>query len=74
MPRTSVHEIVVNHEWCKRCGICTAFCPKQVFEADAEGTVTVARLEACISCELCERLCPDLAIRLVWGTPEDKPA
>lgn len=57
--------IAINTEWCKRCGICVAFCPKTVFDADADGAVIVARLEDCIDCELCERMCPDLAITLV---------
>ncbi|MFP4534879.1 MAG: 4Fe-4S dicluster domain-containing protein [Alkalispirochaetaceae bacterium] len=64
-PRVEV--IVINQEWCKRCGICTAFCPKKVLDEAEDGTVSVARPEACISCELCERLCPDLAIELIWG-------
>jgi 2-oxoglutarate ferredoxin oxidoreductase subunit delta len=61
-----VQAIQIKQEWCKRCGICTAFCPKNVFDEAADGTVSVARPEACISCELCERLCPDLAIELIW--------
>lgn len=61
-----VQSIEINQGWCKRCGICTAFCPKQVFHEAEDGTVTVARPEECISCELCERLCPDLAIELLW--------
>lgn len=64
MARKKIEAILINQEWCKRCGICSAFCPKSVFETDEEGTVTVARLDACIVCELCERMCPDLAIRL----------
>ena len=66
MQGKDVTSIVINQEWCKRCGICSAFCPKNVFETDAEGTVSIVNLEACISCELCERMCPDLAITLVW--------
>ena len=61
-----VAAIVVNQSWCKQCGICVAFCPKSVFEQAPDGSVTVARAEACISCEICERLCPDLAIELQW--------
>lgn len=60
-----VETIEINQEWCKRCGICVAFCPKNVFDEERDGTVRVVRLENCISCELCERLCPDLAIELI---------
>lgn len=60
-----IQSIEINQEWCKRCGICVSFCPKKVFDADREGTVEVARVEECIFCELCERLCPDLAITLI---------
>lgn len=67
---TTITEITINQAWCKRCGICSAFCPKNVFETDSEGFVTVARLSECIACELCERMCPDMAIHLV---PEDPP-
>ena len=63
--RNRIDSILINQEWCKRCGICVAFCPKHVFEDDEEGTVSVPRPEDCIYCELCERLCPDLAITLV---------
>ena len=65
-----IESIDINAEWCKRCGICVAFCPKHVFDADSEGTVLVARPEDCIDCEICERLCPDLAITLVRKTTE----
>lgn len=63
--RKKIAAIEINHEWCKRCGICVSFCPKTVFDADIEGVVSVPRLEDCIYCELCERMCPDLAITLV---------
>jgi len=48
--------------WCKRCGICIAFCPKQVLEADKDAYPTVKDLEQCSACRLCEMRCPDFAI------------
>jgi 2-oxoglutarate ferredoxin oxidoreductase subunit delta len=47
--------------WCKKCGICVAFCPKQVYRCD-DKCVHVERPEECIGCRFCEMHCPDLAI------------
>lgn len=65
--RLKVKEIIVNADWCKGCGICVAFCPTQVFDMSKEKIPVVARLEKCISCDLCELRCPDVAITLVKG-------
>jgi len=56
--------IKVNKEWCKRCGICIDFCPKNVLKADEDGFPKVVNKEACIQCKLCEFRCPDFAIRI----------
>lgn len=50
--------------WCKKCGICAAFCPKNVIEQDHDGSPYVARPEDCIECLLCETRCPDFAIKV----------
>ncbi|MBI4964571.1 MAG: 4Fe-4S binding protein [Desulfomonile tiedjei] len=55
--------------WCKRCGNCVAFCPKNTLETDEWGYPYVARPESCISCHLCEKLCPDFAITVGEKTP-----
>ena len=49
--------------WCKGCGICAAFCPRQVLKIIDE-KVTVVDEEKCIRCGLCELRCPDYAIWL----------
>ena len=56
--------ILVSENWCKRCGICIAFCPNKVLENDESGRVVVAKPEQCIACKICERLCPDFAINI----------
>ncbi len=53
--------IRVKLEWCKGCGICIAFCPKNVLEMK-DGKVRIARSDDCIKCMLCELRCPDFAI------------
>ncbi|MGD8564597.1 MAG: 4Fe-4S binding protein [Desulfarculaceae bacterium] len=50
--------------WCKRCGNCVAFCPRQALAADEWGHPVLIKPERCTSCRLCEMLCPDFAIRV----------
>jgi len=58
-------EVSINREWCKGCGICVAFCPKEVLVMDHEGKACWAHAEKCKKCGLCELRCPDVAIELV---------
>lgn len=62
-------KLEINTEWCKGCGICVAFCPKQVLALNRKDKSEVVRLEDCIACMLCELRCPDLAIE-VTATPK----
>ena len=55
--------LTVDKNWCKGCGICVAFCPKNVLEIK-DGKVNIKDLEACIQCGQCELRCPDFAIYL----------
>ena len=54
----------IDRDWCKGCGICVHFCPKNVLELDEADKVIAARAEDCIACKLCEIRCPDLAIEI----------
>ncbi len=56
--------ITINSNWCKQCGICAAFCPKNVFELDENKRPVPARAQDCIGCKLCEKRCPDFAIKV----------
>ena len=59
LPRGEVH---VFDNWCKGCGLCIAFCPQEVLEANGEGHPVVAQPELCTACNWCYIHCPDLAI------------
>ena len=49
-------------DWCKACGICTAFCPTCVFEKSESGMPIIKDPDACTGCRFCEFHCPDFAI------------
>ncbi|MBU5254849.1 MULTISPECIES: 4Fe-4S binding protein [Tissierella] len=55
--------LTVDKNWCKGCGICVAFCPKNVLEIK-DGKVNIKDLDSCIKCGQCELRCPDFAIYL----------
>ncbi|MEW6547624.1 MAG: 4Fe-4S dicluster domain-containing protein [Bacillota bacterium] len=65
MGRKAAAEIRVTPSWCKRCGICIAFCPGRVLEAGPGGLPRAANLDACTMCLLCELRCPDFAVEVV---------
>jgi len=54
----------INRDWCKGCGICVYFCPKNVLELDEKDKAVSARPGDCICCRLCELRCPDLAVEV----------
>ncbi len=61
---------IIERDWCKGCGICIRFCPKEVLAADADGKAMARFPDKCIGCRLCEFRCPDLAITVQeksWG-------
>jgi 2-oxoglutarate ferredoxin oxidoreductase subunit delta len=59
--------VEVNRDFCKGCGICVAFCPKEVLELDDHEKAVVKHLEKCNACTLCELRCPDMAIEVKTG-------
>jgi len=54
--------IDIYRDWCKSCGLCAAFCQKQVLGRDDAGAPVVVNPDACIGCGWCELHCPDFAI------------
>jgi 2-oxoglutarate ferredoxin oxidoreductase subunit delta len=69
MAKAKLKKHTINREWCKGCGICVHFCPKQVLELDESDKAVAAHIENCIACKLCELRCPDLAVEVL--TEED---
>ena len=58
--------LAFNLAWCKGCGICAAFCPRQAL-AIVKGKVALAGEGLCVLCGQCEQRCPDYAIYLEEG-------
>jgi 2-oxoglutarate ferredoxin oxidoreductase subunit delta len=56
------YEIDIFRDWCKSCGICAAFCPRDCLSLDPEGNPVVTKPERCTGCRWCELHCPDFAI------------
>ncbi len=61
---TVLNRVDINEKWCKQCGICAAFCPKNVFDQDEDGRPLTTRIDDCIACKLCEKRCPEFAIKV----------
>ena len=72
MAKPHLESLEINREWCKGCGICAAFCPKNVWELDPKDKAVPARPDDCICCKRCELRCPDLAIEVLTRNKEMK--
>ncbi len=55
-------EIDIFMGWCKSCGICAAFCPRECIKKDENGSPVVEDPNRCTGCGWCEVHCPDFAI------------
>ncbi len=56
------YEIDIYRDWCKSCGICAAFCPRQCLGLDENGAPVIKDAKRCNGCRWCELHCPDFAI------------
>ncbi|XOF34739.1 MAG: 4Fe-4S dicluster domain-containing protein [Candidatus Electrothrix sp. YB6] len=68
-------EVSFYHDWCKTCGICMAFCPRNIIRPDESGKPEITDNTSCIGCRFCEMHCPDFAVtvseRIVYGRRAD---
>jgi 2-oxoglutarate ferredoxin oxidoreductase subunit delta len=62
--RDKLFNPVIIPAWCKSCGICGAFCPKNVVGTNDMGAPVIERPDECIGCRFCELHCPDFAITI----------
>ena len=66
-------KILINEDWCKGCGICIEFCPKEILKPfGLQGKPTVTDPSLCSRCMLCEVRCPDFAIRIRSEEDDDE--
>ncbi|MEP0815329.1 MAG: ferredoxin family protein [bacterium] len=56
--------MAVNYDWCKGCGICISFCPKDCFDISSIGQPMMTRLDVCTKCMQCVYRCPDYCITI----------
>jgi 2-oxoglutarate ferredoxin oxidoreductase subunit delta len=64
------YEQILFRDWCKACGLCSAFCPQKVIGRDKTGNPIIEHPDACIGCRFCEMHCPDFAITITPRTKE----
>ena len=77
--RVPLGDVKIIDDRCKGCGFCVEYCPKKVlvmsrrFNIKGYHPPEVQKHGECVSCNLCEMICPDFAIFAV-ETEEGRPA
>jgi 2-oxoglutarate ferredoxin oxidoreductase subunit delta len=61
------YAVVVDLRLCKKCGICSFICPKDVFSTYGD----VINSTECSGCKQCEIYCPDFAVEVIKITEEE---
>jgi len=56
--------VKIDLERCDGCGKCVEECPMDVFQM-ASNKAQAANEEDCMTCRLCETVCPQLAITII---------
>jgi 2-oxoglutarate ferredoxin oxidoreductase subunit delta len=71
MTAAKKYRLQVDADRCKGCGLCAAFCPKDVLamstdRLNARGVpfAECVQPEQCVGCGACAVICPDAAIEL----------
>jgi len=59
------NRVEIYKDWCKKCGICIAFCPHGALDTEKDGYPVLINPEQCKGCDWCEIRCPDFAIVVV---------
>ena len=65
-------QVEIYKGWCKRCGICVAFCPNEALDTSEDGYPFINDPDKCTACGLCEIRCPDFAIVVSKDEEEQK--
>lgn len=67
-------DVAIYRAWCKGCGICVAYCPREVLSMNEQGEPQVTAPERCTGCTWCELRCPDFAISVKKRERNDSEA
>ncbi len=74
------YRLQIDADRCKGCGLCVAFCPKDVLamstdRLNARGVpfAECVHAEQCVGCRACAVICPDAAIELFQKEDERRP-
>ena len=59
-----VPKIDIRLDWCKGCGFCVTYCPRDVLEMNSEKKAVAVHPEQCTACMQCVWICPDFAIQV----------
>lgn len=54
--------VTINERFCKGCGFCIKYCPKDVIAVDDGRVAKIKDMGGCIGCLNCATICPEAAI------------